>query len=543
MPTVAFSLDYLQRLTTVTPQQLEQQAFDYGLEATLHAQTLEVEVTAERPDLLSAEGFARAVNIYNGQVRRVPETLTESGRVVRVEPEVRSLRPFIAALVVEQVNLGPSGLESLILFQEKVTQTFGRYRKKIAVGVYDLDAIAGDITYGVADADELSFVPLQASAPMTARQVLQQYPTYAHTLPEGDRVLVLRDSQGQVLSMPPIINAEGVGNITADVKKLFIDVTGTSEKAVHEVVNILAHNFLDVGAEVKTVRIAAETETKITPSLEPREVLFSARFLNEMVGTNIAKKDLDRYLARMGLMATGMDRVRVPSYRTDILSQIDIAGDLMVAVGIDQLKPDLGVIRFHAGAADPLKELSYEIEDWAQRMGLMEVKSFVLTDPELLKEFATHTVQTENAKSRTYSAVRTTLQAGLLEILSRNISAPKPLSLYEIGEVLRLSGAGSDADSDSTVRETLCWSFASLDSRASFATAKSYMQTLLRAMKIEYELVSCREQWYLSDRAAAVMVRGQVAGHFGEIHPRLLQQFSFPEPVCAGELDCLLLAD
>jgi phenylalanyl-tRNA synthetase beta chain len=38
-------------------------------------------------------------------------------------------------------------------------------------------------------------------------------------------------------------------------------------------------------------------------------------------------------------------------------------------------------------------------------------------------------------------------------------------------------------------------------------------------------------------------VQGQVAGHFGEIHPRLLQQFSFPEPVCAGELDCLLLAD
>jgi phenylalanyl-tRNA synthetase beta chain len=27
-------------------------------------------------------------------------------------------------------------------------------------------------------------------------------------------------------------------------------------------------------------------------------------------------------------------------------------------------------------------------------------------------------------------------------------------------------------------------------------------------------------------------------GEFGEIHPQVLTYFSFPEPVCAGELDC-----
>ena len=101
MPTVAFSLDYLRRLSSTPPELLASQAFDYGLDATLQASTLEVEVTAERPDLLAAEGFTRALNIYNGQQRTVPGVLEDSGLKVLVSPQVLPLRPFIAALVVE----------------------------------------------------------------------------------------------------------------------------------------------------------------------------------------------------------------------------------------------------------------------------------------------------------------------------------------------------------------------------------------------------------------------------------------------------------
>jgi phenylalanyl-tRNA synthetase beta chain len=77
------------------------QAFEYGLEATLKDDCLEVEVTAERPDLLAAEGFTRAINIYNGVPRAVPVQLQASGRRVTVAPPVQSLRPHIAALVVK----------------------------------------------------------------------------------------------------------------------------------------------------------------------------------------------------------------------------------------------------------------------------------------------------------------------------------------------------------------------------------------------------------------------------------------------------------
>lgn len=137
MPTVSFPLAYLQRLTRISPADLMRLAFDYGLEANLQGEALVVEVTAERPDLLAAEGFTRALNIYQDQPPTRVTALSDSGRQVTVDPSVLPIRPHLAALVVRQADLGDGGLEVLVQFQEKVTQTFGRQRRKIAIGVYE----------------------------------------------------------------------------------------------------------------------------------------------------------------------------------------------------------------------------------------------------------------------------------------------------------------------------------------------------------------------------------------------------------------------
>lgn len=535
MPTTSFPLSYLRRLTDISPQQLEQQAFDYGLEATLRDDFLDVEITAERPDLLAAEGFIRAINIYNQHPRTLPDHLEPSGRTITVLADVLPLRPYIAALVVENARLGEDGLTALIEFQEKATQTFGRQRKKIAIGLYNLDQVTGNLTYTAASKRDVNFTPLASTQPLTADQILTEHPNgklYSHTLPPGDTVLVLKDSADQVLSLPPIINAAGIGEISAETQTLLIDVTGISEKTVLEMVNILAHNFLDTGATVKTVTIDHPQSTQITPSIARTTIPYSAKLINEVLGTAIPKQDLGQYLSRMDLQVLGTDQALVPSYRTDIFSDVDIAGDLLVAIGIDNLKTEPTAPRFYTGSADRLKEFVFRVGDVAQRMGLMEVKSLMLTDPDILDLFNAASIQADNAKNRTLSATRGTLQAGLLEILSRNINAPKPINVYEVGEVIV---------PDSTFYETYYWGFASLDDRASFATAKAYVQTLLKALKIPYELIVCQHQQYIPGRAASVMVSGRYAGHFGEIHPSLLHRFSFPEPICSGELDCKIL--
>lgn len=533
MPTVTFPLSYLQRLAQMPLAEIEAQAFNYGLEVSLRDLELEVEVTAERPDLLAAEGFMRAMNIYSGQPRLVPDTLADSGYRVTVEPAVLGLRPYLAALVVRQAQLEDGGLEVLMQFQEKVTQTFGRQRKKIAIGVYDLDRLTGNLTYTARPKADLSFVPLRETTPITVADLLEHHPAgqlYGATLPPGEMVPVLHDAEGQILSVPPIINAAGVGEIAATTRNLFIDVTGILAQTVQETANLLAHNFLDTGAEVQTVTVMTPAGPQTTPSLDRRAIAFSARFLNEIMGSAIPKAKLGQVLARMDLTVSGTHEVHVPTYRTDILSQVDVAGDLMVALGLDQIQAEPLSVKFHLGQADDLRQFVFRVGDLSQRLGLMEVKGHVLIDPTLLTQFSDHYLQTGNAKSRTYSATRTTLQVGLLEVLARNINAPKPINLYETGEVLRLTATGKGEESQA-------WGFASLDARASFSTAKAYLQTLLRALGVDHTLTEGHQPYYIAGRSAQVQVAGATIGEFGEVHPSLLNQFSFPEPIAMGELN------
>jgi len=539
MPIATFLLEDLHTLIDANPDQLVSQTFAYGLEATIQGDSLEVEVTAERPDLLSSVGFSRALKVYQGGQRLLPPSLESSRLVVQVDPSVIPLRPHIAALVVENLCFTPASLSALIQFQEKVTQTFGRQRQKSAIGLYNLPRIQGNLTYRAVEWDSLEFVALGDDRPRTPRDILSHHPKgiqYATTIAPGSLVPILQDEANQVLAMPPIVNAAIVGEITIETTALLIDVTGTSPKTVQELANILAHNFIDRRATVKTVEIH-DQETGIglhTPDLTPRSISFSAKFLNEMLGTYIPKPDLGRYLERMNLHAVGTNVVEVPSYRTDMGSEVDLAGDLMVAIGLENLQADYSDFKFYTGQGDRLKVFAHQVGDWAQRMGLLEVKSYVLTDPERLASFVTDPatlLTAQNARSRSHSTARPTLQAGLLEILSRHIQAPKPLNIYEIGDVI----LGSQND---RVEQAMYWGFACLDAHASFSLAKSYIQTLLRALHIPFQLADCSCPQYIPYRAAIVLAGDQVLGHFGEIHPQILEQFYFPEPVCTGELNC-----
>ncbi|MEY2976681.1 MAG: hypothetical protein RLZZ435_819, partial [Cyanobacteriota bacterium] len=544
MPTASFLFEDLKTFIDTDPQGWVAQAFAYGLEATIDGDSLEVDVTADRPDLLAIEGFARALKVYAGQSRSLPPVLSSSHRRVEVEASVLLLRPYLAALVVENLSLTPASLEGLLQFQEKVSQTFGRQRKKAAIGIYDLGKIQGQLTYRTVDWEAIQFIPLGETSPQTPRYILEHHPKgaqYRSTLPDGSRVPILQDESGQVLALPPIINAAIVGEINSDTTALFIDVTGTNQKTVQELASILAHNFIDRGAAVKTVTIQTPTGECQTPDLTPLCIPFSAKVLNEVLGTAIPKLKLDAYLKRMNLTVRKSNVVEAPSYRTDLFSEIDLAGDLLVAIGLENLQVDYSDFHFFLGHADPLKAFALQVGDWAQRMGLLEVKSYILTDPDLLSGFVAdphRLLRAYNSRSRSHSTARPTLQAGLLEILSRNIQAPKPLQIYEVGEVLLPQGDDLKADQ---FRETVYWGFAVLDSQASFTIAKSYTQTLLKALEIPFQLTPCSDRRYVPQRAATVMVQGQAIGHFGEIHPQILEQFSFPEPVCAGELDCQAL--
>ena len=71
---------------------------------------------------------------------------------------------------------------------------------------------------------------------MTALEILQYHPTgreYAHLLEGKKKFPIFVDSQGKILSMPPIINSHDTGKVTEQTRDVFIECSGFDLSLIH----------------------------------------------------------------------------------------------------------------------------------------------------------------------------------------------------------------------------------------------------------------------------------------------------------------------
>lgn len=102
-----------------------------------------VEVFPNRPDLLSMENFARAVNQFNGKAKVASFKVNkpEKDFVVTIERSVKEVRPHTVCAIVKGMKFTDSRIKEVVDLQEKLHRSLGRKRKKLAIGIYPLDKI------------------------------------------------------------------------------------------------------------------------------------------------------------------------------------------------------------------------------------------------------------------------------------------------------------------------------------------------------------------------------------------------------------------
>ena len=167
-----------------------------------------------------------------------------------MDKAVLAYRPYVACAIVKNCHVTDQGIKDMIQWQEKLTETFGRKRSEVSIGIYDYDKIIWPIRFVMMDPDKTRFVPLDFREEMTLRQVLSRHPKgqqYGHLLEGLKRYPIFIDAANEILSMPPVINSHHTGRVTHETKNLFIEATGKTWKTVHTALLILAANFHDQG--------------------------------------------------------------------------------------------------------------------------------------------------------------------------------------------------------------------------------------------------------------------------------------------------------
>ncbi|MFH1722697.1 MAG: phenylalanine--tRNA ligase subunit beta [Candidatus Altiarchaeota archaeon] len=262
MPTVEYSFTELCNLLgkKYSPEELSKSIpmIGVGLEE-INEEKLVVEVFPNRPDYLSLEGFARALKGFLSIETGLPAySVKPSGIKFYVEKSVKEVRPALAVGVAKGVDLSDEQtLISLMNIQEKLHLTHGRNRAKVAIGVHDLDKVVAPFTYKAVEPDSVKFVPLDMTEKLSLKQILSRHPKgrdYAWILEGKTKYPLFVDANGDVLSFPPIINGE-LTRLREETRNLFLDLTGTSQLAVEQALNIICCGLADRGAEIQSVEV------------------------------------------------------------------------------------------------------------------------------------------------------------------------------------------------------------------------------------------------------------------------------------------------
>lgn len=532
------------KVSTITPEILENITMMGTPVEDANDKEISVEIFPNRPDLLSLQNFSKALNLYleKKKIKRVKINPPKKDYVVKVEKSVKKIRPYTVCAIVKNIKFDEEKIKEVIDIQEKLHNSIGRKRKKVAIGIYPLEKIKFPITYKAEKPENIKFQPLEFPTKLNANQILRKHPTgqeYGHLLKDKEMYPIFVDSNNKILSMPPIINSHDIGKITTQTKDIFIECSGHDLYYLNKTLNILISNFEQMNGTIYSVKINDKTN-RVTPDKTLQKVHFNIQDINKNLGLELNEKQIIKYLSKMGIEVEkqkGKYLAIIPLQRTDIIHWIDLVEEVAIAYGYQNFKPIIPQISTIA-QENNLSKKKRLISNILTGLGLLEVSSFHLTTKKDIKKIHydfNEFIQVENSKTKR-DTLRYDLLTNLLEIFSENSDVVYPQKIFEIGQVFEKD---KENKTQTKVIETEKLAIALTNENINYTDLKQILEYLFKMLNIkEYKIESNdNNQAYINGRSGVIKIKNEIIGHIGEINPRVLKNWKLKLPVVALELN------
>lgn len=429
---------------------------------------LEVEVTPNRPDLLSHRGLARELAALLDQPllpHDIPARPTApAGGAIRLDDPAGC--PFYTAVRISGVTVADSPdwlarrLESIGLrpINNIVDITnFVLHELGQPLHAFDAAKVSGAIVVRRADGRE-PFLALDGQ-------------TY---LLEPDD-LVISDAAGHPLALGGVMGGEpcGVTPATTDIilESAWFEPTGirrtsrrrglTSDSSYRfergvDPAGVLAASHLAVKLITTIAGGTAEPATLAagTPPSRTAPVELDPTRLDQLTGAAIPLAHAEAILTRLGLAKRPDGRWDVPSFRADLQRHIDLVEEITRVHGLDQI-PSRQLARFAPSSpVDRDHDRDMALRRALAALGLHEchtiklIAESQLADALPLKPLATgDVIRVSLPLSEEHALMRPSLIPGLVASAARNIrhgaTAPR---LFELGRTFRHAGGGKARD-------------------------------------------------------------------------------------------------
>jgi len=535
---------------------------DLKLALGLDDAVLDIEVTPNRPDLLSVVGVAREV----AAATRVPIATPEHG-----VQEVDERAAAVATLEVLDRDRCPRYVARILRGVRHTASPIRAQARLSAAGMRPISAAV----------DATNYAMLEIGQPL--------HP-FDMTLLKGPGIVVRRARAGERL-----VTLDRVERAFTDDDLLICDVerpvavAGVIGGALAEVSEATSEILLEAatferGGIQRTRRridLSTEASMRFERGVDPEGVTLGAdracRLIAEWTGADVLSGAVDFGGApprrRVGLRAArasmlvghtiepmdaadaferlGMTfevdadavTVEVPGYRVDIEREVDLIEEVVRVQGYDRIGSTLPAIR-QPGGLSPDYAFRERVRQALVRAGLREVLSFSFaSESELDLTGDDDAIRVTNPLAADEGWLRTRLTPGLLGALQRNVHRQvRDAALFEIGTVFR----SVDGRPEERPKVAFAMTGAAEDGWTGrrgydFFDAKGVVEALMAELGVAWSLGEPVGWPFHSGRSAVLMAGGEAVGVVGEMHPKVAVGLDVPDRIAAGELEIRLL--
>ncbi len=498
-----------------------------------------VEVFPNRPDMLSVQGFARAFSSFIGVKTGLRQYKVEASREkMIVESSVAEVRPYTACAIVKNLNFDDEKIKEVIDIQEKLHITYGRNRKKVAIGIYPFEKIKTPIRFLAEEPKNIVFQPLEFNKEINALEILEKHPAgkaYGHLLQGKKKFPVFRDANGEVLSVPPIINSNKTGKINEKTKEVFIECSGFDFEVLKKCLNIIVTALHEMGGKVYSMELAYGNKKYVTPDLKPEEMKVDISYINKLLGLNLKENEIKRLFERMGYGYVNK-KALIPAYRADVMHQADLMEDIAIAYGYENFNsiiPNVATV----AQEERFEIFKRKISELLAGLGFLETSTYHLTNKDFQckkMNMDAQLIGLANSISSDYNVLRSWVIPSLMEILSGNKHHEYPQRIFAIGTIFKKNG-----NMETNIGENDRLAVAIASENTDYTEIRQVLDYLFRSFNLKYEITEAEHSSFIEGRVGRVIANGKKMAYIGEISPSVVANWELEVPVSAFELNLM----
>ncbi|HUH65124.1 MAG TPA: phenylalanine--tRNA ligase subunit beta [Syntrophales bacterium] len=546
---------------------------DLGEALNLRDTVLDVGITPNRSDCLSMIGIAREIAAIAGAALRYPDvSVSENDTDIKSITSVAILDPDLcprySARIIKDVAIKPSPL--------------WMRRRLEAVGLRAINNIV-DVT---------NYVMMELGQPLHA---------FDYRFLEEGRIVVRRsrggetftslDEKERLLETDTLMICDGkkpvaiggiMGGLNSEVKEdtgtILLESAYFTPSSIRKSAKALgmstdaAFRFsrgIDPEGVIKALNRAARIMAEVSGGNVckgyideyPKKVVSSENMglrtarVNHVLGINISSPEIVKILESLGMTVRaekdGVFKVTSPTYRTDIIREIDLIEEVARLYGYDRIPETLPPVSVTPVVKDRQEIVTGRIREIIRGSGFSEIITYSFISPDSTKRLGispdddrSKTVRIRNPLTEDQAVMRTTLVYSLLDTMKTNAhSGSLDLRMFEVGRVFIHEKKGELPTEKNMIgclitgkRYDDMWS-QGLD--ADFFDMKGCVENIFDGLKIrEIEFRSdYRETFLHPGRCCGIYAQGRFMGFLGEVHPDTMLSFDLKSRACVAELD------